>query len=104
MAFELLLNGAFSPLKGYLSKGDYDRVCSEMRLEDGSIWPMPITLDVTEEFGESLSEGDRIALRHPEGMVLAILTVSDIWTPDLTAEAKALMYGGNMRRLLGSVV
>jgi sulfate adenylyltransferase len=85
---ELLLNGAFSPLSGYLGRADYEGVCSEMRLSSGELWPMPITLDVTHEFAEGLSKGDRIALRHPEGMVLAILTVSDVWEPDRANEAK----------------
>ena len=85
---ELLLNGAFSPLRGFLGKADYDSVCESMRLEDGTLWPMPITLDVTEEFADSLSVGDRIALRDQEGVKLAALTISDIWRPDLEAEAK----------------
>ena len=84
---ELLLNGAFSPLKGYLSRADYDSVCAEMRTADGHLWPMPITLDVTKEFAKGISAGDRVALRHPEGMVLAILSVSDIWEPNLKEEA-----------------
>ncbi len=87
---ELLLNGAFSPLKGFLGRADYERVLSEMRLADGTLWPMPIMLDVTEKFAEQLEPGQRIALRHPEGMVLAILTVSDVWKPDLAAEAEAV--------------
>ncbi|HDI11868.1 MAG TPA: hypothetical protein ENF77_06110, partial [Candidatus Acetothermia bacterium] len=49
-----------------------------------------ITLDVTKEFAGSISEGERIALRHPEGMVLAIMTVTDIWEPDRTEEAEAV--------------
>jgi sulfate adenylyltransferase len=84
---ELLLNGAFSPLAGFLGKADYESVCADMRLADGSLWPMPIMLDVTDEYSETLSEGDRIALRHPEGMILAILTVGDIWKADLEQEA-----------------
>jgi sulfate adenylyltransferase len=52
---------------------------------------MPITLDVTEKFAGSLSTGERIALRHPEGMVLSILTISDIWTPDRAAECEAVL-------------
>ncbi|RMF91048.1 MAG: sulfate adenylyltransferase, partial [Nitrospinota bacterium] len=85
---ELLLNGAFSPLEGFMGKADYESVCREMHLTDGTLWPIPITLDVPESFADSLSEGQRVALRHPEGMVLAILTVTDIWRPDLTAEAQ----------------
>ena len=87
---ELLLNGAFSPLEGFMGKADYESVCERMRLSDGTLWPIPITLDVTEEFASRLSEGARIALRHPEGMVLAIMTVTDIWVPDRVKEAEAV--------------
>jgi len=59
-----------------------------MRLADGTLWPIPIPLDVTEEFASQLSEGDRIALRHPEGMILAVMTVTDIWEPDRWEEAR----------------
>jgi sulfate adenylyltransferase len=85
---ELLLNGAFAPLKGYLGRKDYEGVCKDMRLASGTLWPMPITLDVTEQFAGTLVPGTRVALRHPEGMVLGILTVSDVWTPDKAAEAQ----------------
>jgi sulfate adenylyltransferase len=87
---ELLLNGAFSPLAGYLSRQDHEGVCREMRLADGTLWPIPINLDVTQEFAGKLSSGDRVALRHPEGMVLAVLTVSDIWEADRASEAQAV--------------
>ncbi len=87
---ELLLNGAFSPLAGFMGKADYESVCEKMRLADGTLWPIPITLDVTKEFAGSISEGARIALRHPEGMVLAIMTVTNIWEPDRTEEAEAV--------------
>ena len=46
---ELLLNGGFSPLEGFMTREDYDRVVSDMRLASGIIWPMPITLDVDEK-------------------------------------------------------
>ena len=92
---ELLLNGAFSPLEGFMRKEDYESVCEKMRLSDGTIWPIPVTLDVTKEFAESISEGDRIALRHPEGMVLAIITVTDIWEPDRSKEADAVFATQN---------
>ena len=89
---ELLLNGAFSPLDGFLSQADFDSVCKKMRLQNGSLWPIPITLDVNEEFAASLSPGDRVALRHPEGIVLAILTVQDKWQPNHKEESQ-LVYG-----------
>jgi sulfate adenylyltransferase len=85
---ELLLNGAFAPLQGYLGADDYEGVCENMRLTGGSLWPIPISLDVSEAFAKELKEGDRIALRHPEGMVLAILEASSIYAPDRQAEAE----------------
>jgi len=86
---ELLLNGAFSPLEGFLGRADYDRVLTDMRLASGTLWPIPITLDVSEDFAAGLKEGDHIALRDLEGVLLATMEVSDIWTPDKEAEAKA---------------
>ncbi len=69
---ELLLNGAFSPLDGFLGEADYNRVLEEIRLSDGMLWPMPITLDVDERFASDLQRGDAIALRDPEGLLLII--------------------------------
>lgn len=84
---EMLLNGGFSPLEGFIGKDDYEGVLSDMRLKDGTIWTMPITLDVTEEFAEGVKEGDKVALRDPEGVLIAVLTVSDKWVPDKKNEA-----------------
>ncbi|MDH3225086.1 MAG: bifunctional sulfate adenylyltransferase/adenylylsulfate kinase [Gemmatimonadota bacterium] len=84
---ELLMNGAFSPLTGFLKREDYESVCARMRLADGTLWPMPITLDVSDEFAQSISEGDQVALRDAEGVMLAVLTVEDKWQPDKEAEA-----------------
>ena len=89
---ELLLNGGFSPLYGFLTEKDYNSVCADMRLADGTLWPIPINLDVTEAFAEGLEPGSRIALRHPEGMVLAVMTVDDIYRPDFKREAEQV-YG-----------
>ncbi len=85
---ELLLNGAFSPLTGYLSKADYESVLENMRLCDGALWPMPINLDVSEAFAAELSSGDLVTLRDPEGVVIANLTIGDIWSPDKHQEAQ----------------
>ncbi|MEJ2514191.1 MAG: bifunctional sulfate adenylyltransferase/adenylylsulfate kinase [Gammaproteobacteria bacterium] len=87
---ELLLNGGFSPLEGFLERADYESVLSQMRLEDGTLWPIPVTLDVSEAFAEGVSAGDRIALRDQEGVLLATMDVTDIWRPDKNAEAEAV--------------
>lgn len=84
---ELLLNGAFSPLRGYHGKTEWERVCSEMRLADGTLWPLPVALDVTDEFAAGLAPGTQVALRDEEGVMLAVLTVSETWTPDREWEA-----------------
>lgn len=84
---ELLLNGGFSPLEGFLNRADYKRVVEEMRLADGTLWPMPITLDVTREFAEGIGVGDKVALRDDEGMLIAVLDVNEIWEPDRRTES-----------------
>jgi len=89
---ELLMNGGFSPLTGFMNQADYNSVLTDMRLADGTLWPMPITLDVKTELAESLKGGDKLALRDIEGVVLAILTVGDIWKVDKQAESRAV-YG-----------
>lgn len=85
---ELLMNGGFNPLKGFLTEADYDGVVEEMRLESGALWPMPITLDVSEKFAEGLEPGTDIALRDQEGVILAIMSVTDKWVPNKAREAE----------------
>ena len=87
---ELLLNGAFSPLEGFMNKDDYDSVIKTMRLSSGVLWPMPITLDVSEDFADSIKSGDKLALRDLEGVIIATIEVGDIWTPDKGKEAKGV--------------
>jgi sulfate adenylyltransferase len=85
---DMLTNGAFSPLEGFHTQVEYKSVCTDMRLPDGLLWPIPICLDVSEEFAETLSVGQRIALRDPEGVLLACMDVEDIYHPDKTLEAE----------------
>ena len=91
---ELLMNGGFNPLKGFLTEADYDSVVDNMHLTTGEIWPMPITLDVTEAFAEGIEPGQDIALRDAEGVILAILSVSDKWVPNKDLEAEKV-FGAN---------
>ena len=92
---ELLLSGGFSPLTGFMTQADYEGVCSSMRLADGTIWPIPITLDVSEALAETLSAGSTLALRDAEGVILAALHVEEVWRPDLEAEASAVFATDN---------
>lgn len=85
---ELLMNGGFNPLKGFLTQADYDGVVNDMRLTSGALWPMPINLDVSEKFADGLEPGTDIALRDQEGVILAIMSVTDKWTPNKSLEAE----------------
>jgi sulfate adenylyltransferase len=87
---ELLLNGAFSPLGGFMCRREYEPVVRDMRLADGTLWPIPITLDVTQAVAERLSEGEQLALRDPTGVLIAVLEVKDIWMPNRQLEATAV--------------
>ncbi len=91
---ELLMNGGFSPLKGFLGKADYESVVDNMRLADGALWPIPITLDVSQKFAGGIKEGQDIALRDAEGVILAILSISDIYVPDKAREAE-MVFGAD---------
>jgi sulfate adenylyltransferase len=93
---ELLLNGGFSPLTGFMTRAEYEGVCKDMRLPDGTLWPIPIVLDVSKELGSTLVPGSKLALRDQEGVMLAVLNVEDVWTPDREAEAE-LVFGTTNR-------
>jgi sulfate adenylyltransferase len=98
---ELLLNGGFSPLDGFMSRADYVSVCNEMRLCDGTLWPIPVTLDVTEEVARELRPDTLLALRDPEGVMLAALRVEEVWRPCKNLEAEAV-YGTACREHAGA--
>lgn len=87
---ELLLNGGFSPLRGFMNQADYNSVLNDMCLADGTFWPMPITLDIPDSVAQQLVPGSCLALRDPEGFMLAVITVEELWQPDRTVEAQAL--------------
>ncbi|MCE5317010.1 MAG: bifunctional sulfate adenylyltransferase/adenylylsulfate kinase [Parachlamydia sp.] len=89
---ELLMNGGFAPLDGFMDSKTYDRVVQEMRLPDGSVWPMPIVLDINDKIRQKIAGSSEIILRDPEGFVLAYMKVSDIWKPNKEIEAQKV-YG-----------
>jgi sulfate adenylyltransferase len=83
-----LLNNAFQPLTGFLNQADYLSVCETMRLSDGTLWPMPITLDVSEGFALQCSLGDTVSLLDEDNTPIAVLTLDAIWQPNKTNEAR----------------
>jgi len=89
---ELLMNGAFSPLRGFMNRDAYESVLENMRLPKGLMWCMPITLDVPDAIAEKLEAGGYLGLNDAEGFMLAALRVSDKWKPDKKREAR-LVYG-----------
>ena len=90
--FELLTTGAFSPLTGYMNRSNYESVLDRMKLQDGTLWPVPICLDISEPVARPLEAGQSVVIRDPEGFLLALMHVADIWKPDKEKEA-TLLYG-----------
>ena len=87
---DLLLDGSFAPLDGYRGREAHRAVAESMRLPDGRPWPMPISLDVPDEVARAVAPGGRLALRHPEGMVLAVVEVAEVFEVDPREEARAV--------------
>jgi sulfate adenylyltransferase len=93
---ELLASGGFSPLRGFMLEREYAGVCRDMRLPNGSLWPIPVTLDVDEPTARALDPGSALALRDSEGVLLGVLEVEDVWRPDRVAEAEQV-FGSSDR-------
>jgi sulfate adenylyltransferase len=92
---ELLATGGFSPLTTFMGKADYDRVLREMRLADGTLWPIPITL--TADPKELPAVGDDLVLRNANNDVIAIMNLDEVYHWDANKEA-ALAYGSTDHR------
>ena len=72
---ELLANGAFSPLTGFMNRSDYESVLDRMRLQNDILWPLPICLDISDLQAHNLEAGQSVALRDPEGFLLAVMHI-----------------------------
>ena len=75
---ELLVNGGFSPLTGFMGKEEYDHVVEHMRLPEQQLWAMPITLDTDDA---SLKVGETVGLKWG-GEVVAVVKVESVWEPN----------------------
>jgi sulfate adenylyltransferase len=85
---ELIATGAYSPLYGFLLSADYQRVVAEMRLADGTLWPIPITLAASEAEAEALREGQLVALHAPTGQLVGVLDLRERYHYDAEREAQ----------------
>ena len=97
---ELLLNGGFSPLKGYMNRKDYYSCLHNMTLEDGSVWPIPIILATSELYNIN----DIIILKDMTGIAIASLTLDDIYKPDLVEECKYTLGTNDMNHPYHSII
>jgi len=88
---ELIASGAFAPLDTFLGRADHDSVCATMRLRSGSLWPVPVSLDITEDTLRAATRTGVLLLRDDEGQELASLTITEAWRPDRMAEAAAVL-------------
>src|ERR687892_2091165 len=95
---ELLAVGAFSPLDRFMGKEDYDRVLAEMRLEDGTLFPIPITLPVASLSG--LEKGKEIGLRNAQNELIALMTIDEIYQWELARETAAVLGSNDPRHPL----
>ena len=89
---EMLLTGAFSPLTGFLGRDDYLAVLQTCRLADGTLWPIPVTLDVPHDMLAALGGADRLLLLDAELYPVAVLEAGEAWQPDRVREAR-ILYG-----------
>jgi sulfate adenylyltransferase len=86
---ELLTNGSFAPLTGYLGAADHASVIANAALADGTPWPRPVELDVPGATADAAVEAGHLGLRDAEGVLLAVLTVTERFRPDAAADAWA---------------
>jgi sulfate adenylyltransferase len=80
--FQDLLNiatGRFSPLQGFMNRDDFLKTAKDMTLEDGTVWPLPVVLDVDSEKATSLSPGERAALYNPHEDLVGFISVEEVY-------------------------
>lgn len=79
-----IATGRFSPIEGFLTRNDFLKVVHDMTLEDGTIWPLPITLDVSAGFVASLIPGNKAGLREPNGQLVGAIEIEEVYKHNAT--------------------
>ena len=87
---ELLLDGSYLPLDGFNNEKDYNSIISSMRLVNGKLWPLPTVLNASESFIKQIKNDSKITLKDKEGFPLALMTIKDIWKPNLLHETESI--------------
>ena len=93
---EMISNGAFSPLSTFNNQKDYEEILLKNKLSNGLVWPIPIVLDVPDQFLKSLDKNEYISLRNTEGFLLAILKVKEFWAPNKKEEANLVFKSNDL--------
>lgn len=83
---EMIAIGAFSPLTGFMGKADFENVCKNMRLADGTVWPIPVTLCPSNEVAATINVGDELALKDDKGRLLGTIKVTEKYPHDKALE------------------
>src|ERR1041384_4422840 len=83
---EMIAIGAFSPLTGFMGKSDFVGVCKDMRLANGTVWPIPVTLCPPDDVSHKINVGQKLALKDDKGRLLALMTVQDKYPHDKALE------------------
>jgi sulfate adenylyltransferase len=83
---EMIAIGAFSPLTGFMGRKDFASVCKDMRLADGTVWPIPVTLSPADDVAAKVKEGQKVALKDDDGRLLGVMTVTEKYAHDKALE------------------
>ncbi len=85
-------DGVYAPLSGFLKKKDFESVCTEMRLSNGAIWPIPIILDIDQQTADRLKKEDEVLLKDEESKIIGLLKDIEIYEYDKERSAR-LIFG-----------
>ena len=83
---EMIAIGAFSPLTGFMGRADFTSVCKDMRLANGTVWPIPVTFCPADDVAATIKEGDKLALKDGKNRLLGTMTVREKYAHDKELE------------------